>query len=427
MTPQNPADFYKIRSWLLLLLGISYSSYYFSRYNWPAIHQAAHESLGLSYSDFAHITSTALLVYGISVVFLGYLCDKYGGKALLKLGMAGAFVCNIVFGSLYYFSHSISKETLVSVMTLMWGCNYFFQSCGAVAVIKINAAWYHTSERAAMSGRFGFFIQFGRCLVLIACPIILGFLPWSYCFYIPSILLAIMYYMTRHIADSPEDIGFPRIEEEHKHIDLKTILTKVLSSRTIILTAILVFCIASVRSGIEHFASRFFSGQYHVEAALLRNFAPYWIYSIFMPASMMASSLFASFLCIRFFENRRFPVVTVSLSLCLFFICGLICFISNPYLAAICLIGIMFAMQISTSTVMGMILYDISGRNAAASLAGVFDGLGYIGSSILATIIGRTLDHYKGHNEWTYWPLVLIPPVLLGIGLSVYNRKYKKE
>ncbi len=146
-----------------------------------------------------------------------------------------------------------------------------------------------------------------------------------------------------------------------------------------------------------------------------------------MPASMMASSLLASYLCDKFFDKRRFPVVTVSLAICLVFLIGLLLFMSNPYIAALCLVGIMFSMQISTSTTMGMMVYDLAGRNMAASLAGVFDGLGYVASSIVARVVGKVLTHYEGHNEWTYWPFVLIPPVILGIGLSIYNRKYKKE
>lgn len=427
--------FEKFRANLLILLGLAYSSYYFSRLNFSNSHQVLSEQLGLTYSDFSRVTSSALLVYGCSVIFLGYICDYYGGKILLKVGMLGAILSNILFGSLYYLVVSsnplvlkfgLSSSDLIKIMTGIWSFNYLAQSAGAVAVIKINSAWYTSEERTQISGRFGFYIQFGRCLVLILCPLILYLFPWSFAFYIPSLLLGLMYFLSRYIEDSPEKIGFPQVEEPYRHLPLKEVVQKIFSTKVILLAALMVFCVSSVRSGVEHFASRFFTGNYHIAGKALKSFMPYWVYSVFMPISMMLSSLCASFMCAKFFQNRRFPLVIVSLLMCLFWLLLLMLFIGKPYMAAICLIGTMFSIQISISTIMGMLVFDMAGRNMSASLAGFFDGLGYIGSSIVSFCIGRVLTHYKGHNEWFYWPMVLLPPILLGSALAIYNRNYKK-
>lgn len=429
-------NFEKQRSLNLLLLGLTYAFYYGSRYNLSSSHPVLQKILDWSYSDFSVITSTALLVYGLSVFFLGPVCDYIGGKKLLKFGLLGALTSNLLFGSLSFLVQSthplilkfgLNKPALTTIMAIIWSLNFFFQSCGAISVIKYNAGWYKSEERGKMAGIFGFYIQIGRALVLLFCPLILRFLPWQYAFYIPSLMLGIAYLIdSKFLYETPEELGFKNLGEEIKHVKIREVLKKIFSDKATLLIGSLVFFIASIRAGIEHYVARFFSGNYGIKGELLTYYWPYRIYSVLMPACMMISSLLTAYLCSRFFKMKRFPLVLLSLTSCLVLILCLFSFMSNPFLAAIFIALLMGAIQISNSTIMGMMIFDLGGRNMAASIGGFYDGLGYVGSSIIAVIMGVTLDHYKASgNEWKYWPLLMIGPCIVALIISTtfWNKK----
>lgn len=428
--------FEKRRSLNLCLLGLTYACCYFSRYNMPSSHPVLSKVLGWSYSDFSTITSIALLVYGVSVFLLGPICDYVGGKKLLKIGLLGSLASNFIFGSLSFLVQSthplilkfgLNKPILTTIMAVVWSANFFFQSCGAISVIKYNAGWYKSEERGRMAGVFGFYIQIGRALVLLLCPLILRFLPWQYAFYLPSLMLGITYFVSsKFLHETPEELGFESLGEEAKHVKIGEVLRKVFSDKITLLVGTLVFFIASIRAGIEHYVARFFSGNYGIKGELLTYYWPYRVYSVLMPACMMASSLLTAYLCSKFFKLRRFPLIFASLSSCLVLILCLFTFMSNPLLAAVFIALLMGAIQISNSTIMGMMIFDLGGRNMAASIGGFYDGLGYIGSSIIAVIIGLVLDHYKkAGNEWSYWPLLMIGPCIVALIISTifWNKK----
>ncbi len=46
-------------------------------------------------------------------------------------------------------------------MAVLWGANNYFQSFGALSIVKINAAWFRVSERGSFAGIFGIMIQSG--------------------------------------------------------------------------------------------------------------------------------------------------------------------------------------------------------------------------------------------------------------------------
>ena len=74
----------------------------------------------------------------------------------------------------------------IATFAVLWGANHYFQSFGALSIVKINAAWFHVRERGSFAGIFGIMIQSGRLFAFQFSPLILSFLPWQYCFWIPS-------------------------------------------------------------------------------------------------------------------------------------------------------------------------------------------------------------------------------------------------
>ena len=52
-------------------------------------------------------------------------------------------------------------KSLVSTFVLLYAVNMYFQSFGAVSIVKVNAAWFHLRERGTFGGIFGILISLG--------------------------------------------------------------------------------------------------------------------------------------------------------------------------------------------------------------------------------------------------------------------------
>src|SRR5262249_4709359 len=152
---------------------------YMSRYNLSAVQQALKEAFGWSHTQYSNIAGTGVLIYGFSVFLNGPLADKIGGKRAILIGSPGAALFKLLFRfhPLYLFlnakmaggsvvtpavlAHNMTATSIISTMAVLWGCNHYFQSFGALSIVKINAAWFHIKERGKFAGIFGIMIQAG--------------------------------------------------------------------------------------------------------------------------------------------------------------------------------------------------------------------------------------------------------------------------
>ena len=50
---------------------------------------------------------------------------------------------------------------LVVVFSILYALNMYFQSYGAVSIVKVNAHWFHVRERGIFGGIFGTLISLG--------------------------------------------------------------------------------------------------------------------------------------------------------------------------------------------------------------------------------------------------------------------------
>src|SRR5262249_6284690 len=106
-------------------------------------------------------------------------------------------------------SHGMTASTLLATFSVLWACNHYFQSFGALSIVKINAPWFPLRERGSVARHFGIMIQSGRTSAFFFSPFILTFLDWKYCFWIPAAILAVMFFANRaFVANSPADAGY---------------------------------------------------------------------------------------------------------------------------------------------------------------------------------------------------------------------------
>ena len=141
-------------------LGMTYSFLYMGRYNLVV----AKNALGatMSNADFGWIFGAGTFVYAISFLVNGPLVDKIGGKKGIIIAGLGAALANAALGLLTYLVvlHRL-KVNLVLAFSAVYAVNMYFQSYGAVSIIKVKAYWFHVRERGVFGAIFGTLISFG--------------------------------------------------------------------------------------------------------------------------------------------------------------------------------------------------------------------------------------------------------------------------
>lgn len=150
------------RFWNWFPLGLTYAFLYFGRYNVNALTSA----LGSKTDNkaFGIIFAAGTLVYGVSFVINGPLTDKLGGRITTLLAAGGAAFANLMMAGLVYLNVAngfVPPGGLVLWLAILFSVDMYFQSFGAVSIVKVNAAWFHVRERGVQGGVFGILISLG--------------------------------------------------------------------------------------------------------------------------------------------------------------------------------------------------------------------------------------------------------------------------
>lgn len=432
----------RAQNWLFL--GLMYAFFYMSRYNLSAVLSAVAEQFGWSYSDYSSVLSVSLLTYGLAVFLNGPLADRIGGKRAILIGAAGAAVFNTLFGLCHLLllrpavvsngqtiappelAAGLSNATVLAGIAVIWACNHYFQSFGALSIVKINASWFRLRERGRFAGLFGVMIQAGRVNAYMLMPLALRFLPWQYAFFIPALTLAIMWLVClRGIENSPAQAGFPELhtgddtgEDAAAKPTLSYVLRRVFARPEPWVIAFTSMCIGFVRHSIDHYFPQYIGTMFHISSKHLMSFGPYAFVSFAAPAFAVIGGLLAGNASDRLFGSRRAPVICLSfigMAFCLLFLRASI---HTAWLAAIGLVLISMFIQGAHSLVGGAASMDFGGRKAVATAAGLFDGAQYLAGAVIGRVMGSLLDSYKVASipgeEFVIWPLAPLPFAILG-------------
>ncbi len=423
MTPSDAQFRYRrIQNWFFL--GLMYAMFYMARYNLTVADPYLLKAFGWSKTQLGILKSAGLLTYGVAVFFNGPLADRIGGKRAILIGAAGAAVFNVLFGILgTQFESALGPGQValnaVSTLAMLWAFNCYFQSFGALSIVKINAAWFNVRERGRFAGIFGIMIQFGRWLPFNVGAFLLATLPWRYNFFVPAAMLVLLFILNFFLVqDSPEhaglgdyDTGDESPEDAAKPASFGFILRKVFSTPVCWVIAGASFCTGIVRQGIvDQWSTLYFKQVHHLDpsASIVKQ-----TNGLFIPVAAVLAGLVAGNVSDRIFGARRGPVITLAF-------CGqalllvVLGHIEGPLAAGVTLASLMFCINAGHSLIGGAASMDFGGKKAAATAAGLFDGMQYIAGSAVGYGMGRVLDTY-GWGAWTY---AVLPFALIGAGLA---------
>lgn len=396
-----PFAFRKRRALNWIVLGLTYSAMYMGRYNLSIVNPILSKAYGWNKTQIGGIISPALLAYGIFAIFNGPIADRIGGRKSMLIGACGTVVFNVLFGLGAYLGFLGTGSFLLAYFATIWMMNSYFQSFGALSLIKVNSSWFHIGERGVFSAIFGSMIQMGRTLIFMLGPALVVVLPWQWVFFVPSMIIAVMAFMTyRTVRDSPEVCGFPKLDVQDassgdkEDVNFKYLIYKIFTNPVTLSIAAAEFCTGIVRQGFEQWFPR-----YMVEVQNLPlDSAVFKKNALAVVVAGILGAVLAGTFSDWVFKGRRTPVACIGYFLQI--ICLLIVWrapglnwVVGAFVVNSCAISMVQSMLSGTASM------DFGGKKAAATACGLFDGMQYIGGSFVGLGMGWMLDHFG----WVSW------------------------
>ncbi|MCX6550702.1 MAG: MFS transporter [Acidobacteria bacterium] len=444
--PQHTPEFRRRRGINWMSLGMLYAFFYATRYNYTAAAPYLADTLGWKNTELGVFETMMPLVYGLAVVLNGPLADRIGGKKAFLFGAAGVAVMNLLFGvaSLAVLSPAVWAGTgvgrhvvtpaglgfglsggmLLALMAVVWGINGYFQSFGALSIVKVNAQWFHVRERGTFAGIFGVLIRFGLLLAFQGVPLIFLFFPWQYAFWIPGACVVVMLLINwKWMENSPKDAGLGEFDtgDDSDPTDaapaLREIFNKVFSSRVMWTIALGSMMIGFVRrSVVDAWWPKYFVDYHGADKALFATYLPYIIATWGIALAGIAGGFAFGMASDRTFGGRRAPVVVfgflvMALVLALFGVSDMLHL--GPVAAACCLVVLSFCVNGAHGMISGAASMDFGGRKAAATAAGLFDGMQYLAGAFVGMGVGYVTTRWG----WDAWHWAPIPFALAGAWL----------
>ena len=457
----------KHSSWFILRrfinwfpLGMTYSFLYMGRYNL----NVSKNALGslMTNQQFGAIFAIGTAVYAFSFLINGPLVDKIGGKKGILIAAVGSAIANILLGVLTYFVViGKIKTSLVPAYSILYAINMYFQSYGAVSIIKVKAYWFHVRERGMFGAIFGTLISIGAYFafdwgkkivdltkanstggwfhdllqkIFATNATVDGHLvnaTWAV-FFIPAAIMLVWVAVDLWlIKNTPEDAKFPHFDTAdassgHMHVELSALdlLKKVFASKLMLLIALIGLTSGIFRNGIMNWYY-IFSDQVKQPGAEFYN--DHW--GLLVCIFGIGGGFFGGWLSDNFFQSRRAPPAAMLSALVIALTLLMAGYLySAPLFLGLCCLLVVAASVGLTSLMSGTAATDFGGRKATATCSGIVDGCTYLGSAIQSFFIGSLVPSEKAGEpatfigitrDWHWWPLFMIPFAIIGLGVAI--------
>jgi len=455
----------RVMNWLPL--GLTYAFLYMGRYNLK-ISKFAFEEMQdpmggalMGNEDFGFILTVGFWVYGMSFLLNGPLTDRYGGKKAILLGAGGSLVANALMGAGAWsllnggpFSDLLASN-FVAAYSVMYGLNMYFQSFGAVAIVKCNAPWFHVRERGVFGAIFGILISLGIYFAYDWGYAILNFgksadgvlHPWALpaVFLTPAVLLAVFWVIDLFVVEnSPGEAGHDDFDtadassgDDGPQLGAGQVFMMMFKNPIIMTIALIEFCSGFLRQAIMQWY-RTYAKQTDGALGLVDTFV-YDNWGMLLCCAGIMGGVFAGVISDRVFQSRRGPVAGI-LYLMMALMAVLLTFtydnatIVGPLVVvmSMCVIGV-HGMLSGTASM------DFGGRKNVGIAVGIIDGFVYLGSGLMGFVYAMVLprEEFNEAGEltgavtdpaaWLSWPVVMIPLAVAGflLSLRIWNAKPK--
>ncbi|MFH1845840.1 MAG: MFS transporter [bacterium] len=450
----HSAAFRTRRVWNWLPLGLTYAFLYMGRYNLK-VSKFAFENLDggdgvamMGNDAFGIIFGVGTVVYGLSFLINGPLTDRLGGRFSILMGAAGAAVANVAMGlvSLSLINQGPGYEYFASnfvyVFSVLYAINMYFQSFGAVAIVKVNAAWFHVRERGVFGAIFGILISLGIYFAFDWGYLILNGLGLAWVFLMPAILLSIFWvidvFMVRNTPGEAGQKDFDTADassgDTGPQLAAVAVFKLMLRNPIVMTIACIGFCSGFLRQAIMQWY-RTFAKQTDGVLGLQDTFI-YENWGAFLCVAGILGGVVAGVISDHVFQSRRGPVAGFLYGIMLIGAILLVFVYQSPIVGLLVVVMSMAVIGVH-GMLSGTASMDFGGRKNVGIAVGIIDGFVYLGTAVMSftyaillpkeeldaagDIVGPATDP----NNWKAWPLAMVPIAVLGLilALRVWNAK----
>jgi len=410
-------EFRTRRFWNWFPAGMTYAFLYFGRYNLTAYKNA----VGMSNDAYGTIGLWGAIVYGFSFLLNGPLADRIGGRATLLIAAVGSMAMNLAMGFVALGGWDNDHKL---TFTVLYALNMYFQSFGAVSIVKVNAAWFHVRERGTFGGIFGILISLGVYFAYDWGRKIAEAFPQmpAAVFFAPPIALGVMavvdYFLVKdepsHAGHRDFDAGDARIDDGGKKLSVWQLAKRMLTTRTILIIAAVEFCSGFLRNAIMQWYPVFAK-----ETGIGKQFvAMNW--GMLLCCAGIFGGMTAGVISDHVFQSRRGPVSSILYGGLLAGGGIMIMTLETPALGwvvifmSLCVIGV-HGMLSGTASM------DFGGKKNVGLVVGIIDGFVYLGTAAQAGILKSVVPSgaaQKDPHNWASWPLAMLPLSFLGLVLA---------
>ncbi|NQT49586.1 MFS transporter [Candidatus Kuenenbacteria bacterium] len=435
---------YKLRrsaNWMVL--GLIYAFLYWGRYNL----NGAVGAIGGSemVRTFNWIFSVGAATYGLSFLLNGPLTDRLGGRFAILIGSFGAAVMNALMGVSCWAAVNghVTHDQLFYLLMVLYALNMYFQSFGAVAIVKCNSAWFHVRERGMFGAIFGILISLGIYFAFDWTSLILNdwkfSVEWS--FFAPSIALAVMFVVGWFVVrNRPSEAGYEDINtgdatagDNTKSDPPLAVFKMMLRSRVIMIIACIEFCSGFLRQAIMQMY-RYYAKAISATGELGLGGKDSFVYQnwgLLLCCAGIMGGVFAGTISDHFFGSRRGPVAAI------LYLGMIVCAVAMCFLLGVPVLAwLMIVMSMCVIGVHGMLSgtasMDFGGSKNTGIAVGMIDGFVYAGTATQAALYAITLPEVgavgaENPSAWWFWPMAMIPIAIIGFYLSYKIRNEKPK
>jgi MFS transporter, OPA family, glycerol-3-phosphate transporter len=447
----------RVLNWLPL--GLTYAFLYWGRYNLKVSQHVfehmtnnAGEQLMTSHG-FATIFGIGTAVYGVSFVINGPLTDRYGGKLAILVGAAGAAVMNLAMAFATWSVHNggpgsaFIGDNFLKVFSVFYAVNMYFQSFGAVAIVKVNAPWFHVRERGVFGAIFGILISLGIYFAFDWSAKVITFFGADkfedagsqdrlmLAFLCPAIALVVFWVLVKVLVkDTPGEAGHQDFDtadassgDEGPGLGAVSVFKLMLRNPVILTIAGVEFCSGFLRQAIMQWYRTFAK---HTDAALGNTDSfVYENWGLLLCCAGIMGGVVSGIISDHVFKSRRGPVAAILYLSMVFASIVLSLVYKTPIVGwlvvfmSLCVIGV-HGMLSGTASM------DFGGKKNVGIVVGIIDGFVYAGTAVMSLtywliLPAEELDaagHISGATtdpaNWFGWPMAMAPVAVVGLFLA---------
>ena len=374
-----------------------YAGFYLVRKNFDlampylAEHGYSKAALGLPLSALA-------FAYGISKFLMGSVSDRSNARRFLPLGLLISAGISLVLGFAPWATSGVA--TIAALLFL----NGFFQGMGWPPCGRLMVHWWSHSERGRVVSLWNVAHNVGGGL--IAPLFLLGmylFNDWHSAFYVPAfvaIAVAAFAYVT--IRDTPQSVGLPPIEayrhdyppdyqirHEQEFTTREIFVEHILHNRLLWWIALANVSVYLLRYGVLDWAPTYLKEAKHFSVDKSS-----WAYFFYEWAGI-PGTLLCGWISDRLFQGRR-GIVGI-LFMALVAVAVAVYWLNPPGhpgidMAALICVGFLIYGPVM---LIGLQALELVPKKAAGTAAGFTGMFGYLGGSIMASVLfGRLVDAF---------------------------------